>query len=123
MKSYLDEYRRKLITAKQAASLVRSGDIVEYGQFATKPIDFDVALGARAGEEGLYPVTVRTTGTVLPVPEVVKGDPEQKTFLFGSWYFTAVDRKMCDYGLDVHYPFNYHEATGLLYNKDYAKHG
>ncbi|HBQ27619.1 MAG TPA: butyryl-CoA:acetate CoA-transferase [Syntrophomonas sp.] len=121
MKSYLDEYRRKLITAKQAASLVRSGDIVEYGQFATKPIDFDVALGTRAGEEGLYPVTVRTTGTVLPVPEVVKGDPEQKTFLFGSWYFTAVDRKMCDYGLDVHYPFNYHEATGLLYNKDYAK--
>lgn len=120
MKSCLDEYKSKLITAEQAARLVRSGDIIEYGQFATKPIDFDAALGARSGEEGLSPVTVRSTGTVLPIPEVVKCDPQQQTFRFGSWYFTALDRKLGDYGLAVHYPFNYHEATGLLYNEEYA---
>lgn len=45
MGTYMEEYRRKLISADEAAKLVQSNDIVEYGMFATKPIDFDVALG------------------------------------------------------------------------------
>lgn len=117
----MDEYRKKLITAEQAAQLVKANGIVEYGQFATKPVDFDRALGARAGEEDLYNVAIRATGSVLPLPEVVKNDPQQKSFRYGSWYCTALDRKMADYGLCVHYPFNYHEANGLGYNVDYSE--
>ncbi|MGE5421720.1 MAG: acetyl-CoA hydrolase/transferase family protein [Ignavibacteriales bacterium] len=119
MRSYLDEYKSKLVTAEQAAQLVKSNDVVDYGMFATKPIDFDAALGKRAGD-GLENVSIRGTGTVLPVPEVIKNDTEQKTFQYFSWYFTALDRKAGDFGLVCHAPFNYHEATMLAYNDDFA---
>ena len=85
MSTYLEEYKRKLISVEKAAQLVKSGDTVEYGMFATKPVDFDAALGQRAGD-GLEKVSIRGTGTVLPVPEVIKADPEQKTFQYFSCY-------------------------------------
>lgn len=119
MSTYWDEYKSKLISAETAAQLVKSGDTVEYGMFATKPIDFDTALGQRAGD-GLENVSIRGTGTVLPVPEVIKNDPEQKSFQYFSWYFTAIDRKAGDYGLACHCPFNYHEATLLAYSPDFS---
>ncbi len=119
MKTYMDEYRSKLITAEKAAQLVESGYIVDYGMFATKPVDFDLALGKRAGKK-LENVSVRGTGTILPVPEVIKNDPEQKSFQYFSWYFTAIDRKAGDFGLVCHSPFNYHEATILAYNEDFS---
>lgn len=119
MRTYMDEYKSKLISAATAAQLVQSGDIVEYGMFATKPVDFDIALGQRAGD-GLENVCIRGTGTVLPVPEVIKNDPEQRSFQYFSWYFTAIDRKAGDFGLTCHCPFNYHEATMLAYNPDFS---
>ncbi len=119
MGNYMLDYKEKLITAEKAAQLVQSNHIVDYGMFATKPVDFDLALAKRAGE-GLENVSVRGTGTILPVPEVIKGDPEQKTFQYFSWYFTAIDRKAGDFGLACHSPFNYHEATILAYNPDFS---
>lgn len=119
MGTYWQDYKDKLITAEQAAQLVKSNDIVDYGMFATKPVDFDLALAKRAGD-GLENVNVRGTGTILPVPEVIKADPEQKTFQYFSWYFTAIDRKAGDFGLACHCPFNYHEATILAYNPDFS---
>ena len=119
MSTYLEEYKRKLISAEKAAELVKSGDIIEYGMFATKPIDFDYALAKRAGD-GLEKVSIRGTGTILPIPEVIKNDPEQKSFQYFSWYFTAIDRKAGDFGLACHCPFNYHEATLLAYSPDFA---
>ena len=119
MSTYLEEYKRKLITAEEAARLVQSNDIIDYGMFATKPVDFDVALSKRAGEPDLQNVTIRGTGSVLPVPQVIQGDVEQKSFQYFNWFFTAIDRKAGDFGLACHNPFNYHEATGLAYNRDY----
>lgn len=118
-RSYIEEYKNKLITAERAAQLVESNDIIEYGQFATKPVDFDIALSKRAGD-GLENVSLRGTGTVLPVPQVIQGDPEQKSFQWFNWYFTAIDRKAGDFGLACHNPFNYHEATLLAYNQEYS---
>jgi butyryl-CoA:acetate CoA-transferase len=114
----MEEYKRKLITAEQAAQMVQSNDIIEYGLFATKPVDFDAALGNRAGE-GLENVSVRGTGSVLPIPQVIQGDPQQKTFQWFNWFFTMIDRKAGDLGLACHNPFNYHEATLLAYNPDF----
>jgi len=119
LRTYLEEYKSKLITAEKAAQLVQSNSIIDYGMFATKPVDFDAALGKRAGD-GLENVSIRGTGTILPIPEVIKNDPEQKTFQYFSWYFTLLDRKACDMGLATHNPFNYHEATLLAYNPDFA---
>lgn len=121
-KTYLEEYKRKLITPEQAAALVQTGDIIEYGQFATKPVDFDRALAKRAGEPGLM-VPIRMTGGILPVPEVVKADPEQRTFMMYSWFCTALDRKMSDYGLLSYIPKHYHEATETSRNPRPQIHG
>ncbi len=118
MSTYMEEYKRKLITAEQAAQMVQSNDIIEYGMFATKPVDFDAALGKRAGD-GLENVSVRGTGSVLPIPQVIQGDPQQKTFQWFNWFFTMIDRKAGDLGLACHNPFNYHEATLLAYNPDF----
>ena len=117
--AYMEEYKRKLITAEKAAQLVKSNSIIDYGMFATKPVDFDAALGKRAGD-GLENVAIRGTGSILPIPEVIKSDPEQKSFQYFSWYFTLLDRKACDVGLAAHNPFNYHEATLLAYNPDFS---
>ncbi|SHH07173.1 butyryl-CoA:acetate CoA-transferase [Thermosyntropha lipolytica DSM 11003] len=119
MKTYLEEYKRKLITAEEAARLVKSNSIIEYGMFATKPVDFDIALSKRAGTD-LQNVAIRATGSILPVPEVIKNDPEQKTFQYFSWYFTALDRKAGDFGLVTHNPFNYHEATMIAYDYHFS---
>ncbi len=116
MSSYMKEYKRKLIAAEQAASMVNSNAIIDYGMFATKPVDFDLALGKRAGTD-LKNVAIRGTGTILPIPEVIKNDPEQKTFQYFSWYFTFIDRRAGDRGLVAHCPFNYHEASILAYNR------
>lgn len=115
MSTYMDEYKRKLITADEAARLVQSHAIVDYGMFAVKPVDFDIALAKRAGD-GLEDVRVRGTGSILPVPEVIMKDTEQKSFQYFCWYFTAVDRKAGDFGLAAYLPNNYHEATMLAYN-------
>ena len=120
MSTYLDEYKGKLISAEKAASLVGSNNIIDYGMFATKPVDFDVALSKRVGS-GLENVSIRGTGTVLPIPEVIKNDPQQLSFQYFSWYYTLIDRTAGDYGLCCHNPFNYHEATILAYNPDFSK--
>ncbi|HZK43050.1 MAG TPA: acetyl-CoA hydrolase/transferase C-terminal domain-containing protein [Syntrophomonadaceae bacterium] len=117
MGTFLREYKEKLITAEQAAKLVESNSLIDYGMFATKPVDFDIALAKRAGS-GLENVNIRGTGTVLPIPEVIKGDPEQKTFQWFSWYYTAIDRRAGDFGLAAHLPFNYHEATTMSCDVD-----
>ncbi len=84
MSTYMEEYKRKLVTADQAAQMCKSNVIVDYGMFATKPVDFDVALAKRAGD-GLENVSVRGTGSVLPVPDVIFKDREQQTFQYFSW--------------------------------------
>ena len=114
MITYLEEYRRKLITAAEAANKVKSNDIIDYGMFATKPVDFDIALGKRTGE--VENVSIRGTGTVPPIPAVIQNDPEQKSFQYFSWYFTLLDRMAGDKGLACHLPFNYHEATLVAYH-------
>jgi len=114
MNTYLADYKNKLITAEEAANLVKSNDIIDYGMFATKPIDFDIALGQRVGQ--VQNVAIRGTGTVPPFPAVIQADPEQKSFQYFSWYFTLLDRMAGDKNLACHLPFNYHEATLLAYH-------
>lgn len=121
MKSFLDEYKRKLITAKQAAQLVKSGDKVEYAGFCAKPVDFDIALAERVGEPELSPVEVRGTATVLPIPEVIKVDPQQKVFQYRSWYYTAIDRILGDRGMCTYSPINYSIASELFYEEEYSR--
>ncbi len=118
MKSYLEEYKSKLITAEKAASMVKSGDIVNYGAFNLKPIAYDEALGARAGEPGLEKVYIKLSGQMPPAPHVLLKDPEMKTFQVASWFFNAQDRYFGDKGILDFLPLNYHDTNQMTYRKD-----
>ena len=47
---YRNIYKQKVITASQAANLVKTGDTIMYATFLGRPVDFDNELAARADE-------------------------------------------------------------------------
>ena len=57
-----EEYRKRLATPEEAVRVVKSGDWVEYGQFATQNVVLDKALAARKNE--LRDVKIRSTTRV-----------------------------------------------------------
>lgn len=104
----LDEYRKKLVTAEQAARVVRSGDWVEYGSFLGMVRACDKALAARKDE--LSDVKVRSCVTAY-APEVILADPKGETFMWNSWHYSGADRKFADKGVPVYYtPVKYSEV-------------
>ncbi len=114
---YMQEYRSKLMAAEHAATYVKSGDLVEYGQAGIKPVDFDKALAARKGEPGLKHVLVRTTNAIPPVPQVAYNDPEQSTFLYYSGFWGMIDRMLAQRGNIAFIPANYHQVPSMLQKK------
>ncbi|MFY9323969.1 MAG: butyryl-CoA:acetate CoA-transferase [Syntrophomonadaceae bacterium] len=116
MKDYTPEYKSKLISADKAAQLIKDNDVIEYGMFSTKPIDFDIALAQRTGE--LKNVAVRGGPVVYPIPEIIIQDPEQKSFQYFSWIYSLLDRQLAESGgLSCYNPLNYHEGTMMGYNR------
>ena len=57
--SLMERYREKVITAEQAAALVKSGMLIDYPSWMCSTVRFDESLGKRAGEPGLEHVTIR----------------------------------------------------------------
>ena len=65
------EYKRKLITADQAAAYVRTGMRIHFGTGCGTVVDIDKALAKRADE--LEDVTIISTGAIREEPfEVFK---------------------------------------------------
>src|SRR5512143_1434278 len=91
--SLTDQYKKKLVSAEQAARVVKSGDFVEYGSFLGMVRACDKALAARKGE--LKDVLVRSCVTAY-APEVLLADPKGETFTWVSWHFSGADRKFSD---------------------------
>lgn len=86
---YTKSYQQKLITAEKAASLVKSGDYVDYAWCTNTPVAIDRELAKRANE--LKDVKVRG-GVLLWIPEIFKADPEGNTFIWTSWHSGGPDR-------------------------------
>ena len=82
MVSYRDEYRRKLISADEAAGLVESGMWIDYGAICGFPSLIDEQLAKRAHE--LEKVKTRAEHSMTQLPKV---DPEQEHFIHNSWFF------------------------------------
>ena len=62
-------YKSKLVTAKEAAKVVKSGNWVDYGWTVTTPVDFDKELAKRLPE--LHDVNFRG-GILMWEPEIFK---------------------------------------------------
>ncbi len=107
---YQNEYRRKLISAEEAAGLVRSGVWIDYGFGCGFPLLVDEKLAKRASE--LEGVKIRVT-MALTEPQVLKVDPKQEHFIYNSWHFSAVERKYHDQGCCSYSPHNFGECPRI----------
>ena len=91
------------ITAAEAASLVKSGDWVDYGAVLAQPDAFDRALAARKSE--LRDVRIRSCLSARP-RAVLEADPGREHFHWYSWHFGGYDRRQHDAGLCHYIPCN-----------------
>ena len=109
--SVYQEYQEKLVTAKAAAELVKSGDNVFYGEFVLFPATLDAALAARAEEL----TNVRVTGTTFSrVPKVAEVDPERKHFIVNDWHFSSLSRALHRKNICNYIPFTYHQGPRVI---------
>ena len=108
------QYQAKLTTAEQAVQVVKDGDWVDYDFAHLHPQALDRALAARKDE--LTDVKIRGMLS-LRLPEVVKVDPEREHFIFNSWHFSGIDRKLHDQGLCNYIPMIYRNKP-LFYRNE-----
>jgi acyl-CoA hydrolase len=99
--------RAKLISADDAASLVESGDWVEYGTGLGQPDLFDRALARQ--KDRLRGVRIRACLTLAP-RAVLEADPTGDHFLWFNWHYTAYERGSAGDGRCTYIPMNFGEA-------------
>ncbi len=111
-KTLQDEYKAKLVSAEESAGIVKSGDTIWYGTFNGQPVECDKALAKRKDE--LKNVIIQSAGALPPAPQVALVDPQHEHFAYHSWYFTALDRMLCDMGNIFYCTINYHECKKVV---------
>lgn len=105
------DYREKLITAEEAAALVKSGDHVFYGEFVLFPRACDAALAARA--EQLKNVDVRSV-CFTRVPKIIEADPNREHFILNDYHFGTASRRLHDKDLCNYIPTAYHQGPRFI---------
>lgn len=113
---YSKEYARKLVPVDEAMKVVKSGDLVHYGEFVMNSSYLDAALAKRVDE--LYNVNIRTTTCPFP-PQTVLADPERKHFIYDDWHMSAASRKLADRNTCNYVPLTYHEGP-TFYERGYV---
>lgn len=89
MPSTGDLYRSKLISAGDAAAMVKSGDVIDYYAFYASSQYFDAALAKRAGE--LENITIRSELRIAPPMQAFAADPERRTFHLHSLFLGPLE--------------------------------
>ncbi|MDQ7092899.1 acetyl-CoA hydrolase/transferase C-terminal domain-containing protein [Desulfosporosinus sp. PR] len=108
---YKSEYLHKLVSADEAVKVVKSGDLVHYGEFMMASHVLDAALAKR--KDDLAGVNIRTV-TCPFMPQTVINDPERKHFIYNDWHFSGTSRKLHDKNLCNYIPLNYHEGPSIF---------
>lgn len=110
---WIDEYRRKLVSADEAVKVVRSGDWVEYAFGVNGANELDAALARRKDE--LWNVNIRCDIGVWP-HYTLEVDPTGEHFYWNSWHFGALDRKYYQKGQLSYVPMKFHECPTMTRN-------
>lgn len=103
---FSQEYKQKLISAKDAAAMVQSGDWLDYGWCNGTAYDFDKELAKRVDD--LKDVKIRG-GVLMWQPEISKVDPKGEHFTWNSWHCSGIERKMVAGGGAFYIPLRYSE--------------
>jgi butyryl-CoA:acetate CoA-transferase len=115
--SYIKEYAEKLITAKEAANMVKSGDWIDYGWTSATTAAVDKELAARAEE--LENVNVRG-GILMWEPEIFKVENVADHFTWNSWHMSGFERRAAANGFAYYCPVKYSELP--RYYRENIKH-
>ena len=99
--NYQDEYRRRLISAEEAARLVKSGMSIDYGSVGGFPLLIDEKLAEQAS--ALEKVIIRAYSAPRE-PQVLKIDTKQEHFIYNSGYLSKVERKYHEMGCCSYIP-------------------
>lgn len=99
-------YQDKLVTAEEAAKVVKSGDWVDYGWVTNTPVAVDAALAKRMPE--LTDVNFRG-GILMWVPEIFKIENPAEHLTWNSWHMGGIERKAIAQGFSYYAPIRYSE--------------
>jgi acyl-CoA hydrolase len=106
--NHQSEYKRKLISAEEAAGLVKSGMWIDYGAICGFPSLIDEKLGERAAE--LKGVKIRAEHSHTQIPRL---DPDQEHFIHNSWFLGKVEREYHKQGCCSYIPFGLSEGPRM----------
>lgn len=107
----MNEYKSKLTTASEAVKLVKSGNMVFYGEFALFPWELDAALADRITE--LDNLEVRGT-CLTKMPKVAEVDPSGKHVIVNDYHFGVVSRKLHQNNMCNYIPITYHQGPRVI---------
>ena len=103
-----EEYKKKLITADEAAAMVRPGDRIHYGLGCGTVVDIDEALARRADE--LHGVEIISTVAIREKPfAVYRATKSNEQVKFSSAHFNTYDRLMSKNGRCWYIPMLFSE--------------
>ena len=102
------DYHRKLISAEEAAGLVKSGMWIDYGAICGFPSLIDEKLAARAKELKNVKIRAEHSHTIIP-----RTDPTQQHFIHNSWFLGKVEREYAKHGATSYIPFGLGEGPRM----------
>ncbi|EHQ90749.1 acetyl-CoA hydrolase/transferase family protein [Desulfosporosinus youngiae] len=108
---YMEEYRKKCVSADEAVKVIRNGDWVEFAWAATVPGLLDDALARRKDE--LFDVNLRG-GVIITPMACLECDPAGEHFTWNSWHLGGRERKMVQKGQAYYIPLKYSELPRYL---------
>jgi acyl-CoA hydrolase len=111
---FQSEYSQKLISADEAAGLVKSGMWIDYGAVGGFPSLIDEKLSQRSSE--LKDVKIRAEHSHTRLPAI---DPKQAHFIHNSWFLGKVERDYYRQGCCSYIPFNLSEGPRMY--REYLK--
>ena len=99
-------YQEKLVTAEEAAKVVKSGDWVDYAWATITPVAVDKALAKRLPE--LTDVHFHG-GILMWTPEIFKIENPADHYTWNTWHMGGIERKMIAQGCCFYAPIRYSE--------------
>lgn len=112
LRDWSQEYAKKLVTADEAAKVVKSGDWVEYAFGLAGGYAFDEALAKRQAE--LKDVKIRCD-IGIHRHYSLENDPNRETFTWNSWHVAGADKNWIHKGL-YYIPMKFHELPFMTRN-------
>ncbi len=102
--SFENEYKSKLVSAEEAAKVIKSGDFVDYGWCGTTTDAVDRAFAKRIME--VEDVNI-FGGVLLKQPEIFKVEGGENHFTWNTWHASGIERRRVGEGKAFYSPIRY----------------